>query len=75
MSYFAEYRHGLISREEMLNAFNMDRSNWDDHEDHLTEEELCWQEGTGEGDCAECDHRWECSGSPYSEEDEEEGAD
>lgn len=74
MSYFAEYRHGLISREEMLNAFNMDRSNHDP-EDRMSEEDICWNEGTGEGDCAECDHRWECSGSPYSEEDEEEGAD
>lgn len=74
MSYFAEYRHGMISRQELLNAFNMDRSNHDP-EEHLTEEELCWNEGTGEGDCAECDHRWECSGSPYSEEEEEEGAD
>ena len=74
MSYFAEYRHGMIPRQELLNAFNMDRSNHDP-EEHLTEEELCWNEGTGEGDCAECDHRWECSGSPYSEEEEEEGAD
>lgn len=74
MSYFAEYRHGLISRQELLNAFNMDRSNHDP-EDRMSEEDICWNEGTGEGDCAECDHRWECSGSPYSEEDEEEGAD
>lgn len=70
MSYFAEYKHGLISRQELLNAFNMDRSNHDP-EDRMSEEDICWQEGTGEGDCNLCDHRWDCSGSPYSEDDDE----
>lgn len=70
MSYFAEYRHGLISRQELLNAFNMDRSNHDP-EDRMSEEDICWNEGTGEGDCNLCNHRWECSGSPYSEDDDE----
>lgn len=74
MSYYAEYNHGMISRDELLNAFNMDRSNHDPDE-RMSEEELCWNEGTGEGDCAECEHRYECSGSPYCGEDEEEGAD
>ncbi|MBR0340667.1 MAG: hypothetical protein IJH64_00160 [Oscillospiraceae bacterium] len=70
MSYFAEYRHGLISRQELLNAFNMDRSNHDP-EDRISTEDICWNEGTGEGDCNLCDHKFECAGSPYSEEDDE----
>ena len=70
MSYYAEYNHGMISRDELLNAFNMDRSNHDPDE-RMSEEELCWREGTGEGDCTICDWRFECSGSPYCEDEED----
>lgn len=75
MSAYAEYNHGLISKDELMNWFNMFERPYmdypDDPEEKMSEEELCWNEGTGEGDCAECDHRWECSGSPYSEEEDD----
>lgn len=69
MSIFAEYKHGGMDYDELRQAFNfLERD--DDHV-QLSEEEICWQEGTGEGNCELCDWRFECSGSPYSEEDDE----
>ena len=32
MSYYAEYRHGLISKDELIAAFNMDEKPYIDDE-------------------------------------------
>ncbi len=31
--------------------------------------EMCWLYCTGEGICEVCEHKYECSGSPESEEE------
>lgn len=67
MSIFSEYLHGMIDYDELRQAYN-----FLERKDEMDDKKRCFKEGTGEGDCAECDHRWECSGSPYCEEDEEE---
>lgn len=77
MSVYSDYKTGAMSDAEFANhcaeinrKARLEEEEW--HTERMSEEEMCWEEGTGEGDCAECDHRWECSGSPYCEEDEEE---
>lgn len=67
MSIFSDYNTGCMSDEEFANhcaemnrKARMEEEEW--HTERMSEEEMCWEEGTGEGDCEECDHKHECSG-------------
>lgn len=67
MSIFSDFNTGCMSDEEFANLradFNRKarREEEELHTYRMSEEEICFEEGTGEGDCEECDHKHECSG-------------
>lgn len=67
MSIFSDYNTGCMSDEEFANhcAEINRKARLEDEEfytDHRSAEDICYEEGTGEGDCEDCDHKHECSG-------------
>lgn len=67
MSIFSDFNTGCMSdaefailRSNFNNKARREDEEW--HTERMSEEEMCWEEGTGEGDCEECDHKHECSG-------------
>lgn len=67
MSIYSDYNTGCMSDAEFANhcaelnrKARLEEEEW--HTERMSAEEMCWEEGTGEGDCQECDHFHECSG-------------
>lgn len=67
MSVYSDYKTCAMSDAEFANHCaeinrKARREEEELHTYRMSEEEICFEEGTGEGDCEECDHKHECSG-------------
>lgn len=64
MSVYSDYKTGAMSDAEYANhcAEINRKARLEEKNRVLSDEEKCWQDGTGEGDCEMCSHAWECSG-------------
>ena len=67
MSIFSDFNTGCMSDAEFANhcAEINRKARLEEEEfymEHKSEEDICYEEGTGEGDCQECRHGLYCSG-------------
>lgn len=65
MSIYSEYLHGDIDYDEFRQAYNLL-----ERKDEMDDEERCFKEGTGQGDCNKCFYACDC-GKLLSEDEED----
>lgn len=71
MSIFSDHNCGALSDAEFANecaSMNRLERVAELKAQRLNDEEDCWENGTGCGDCNLCDHCWECSGSTVKDD-------
>ena len=71
MSIFSDHNCGALSDAEFASEcarMNKLERVAELKAQRLNDEEDCWENGTGCGDCNLCDHCWECSGSTVKDD-------